>query len=77
MTCLSFSQCSRREDAAGDQYQSDPNLIAPPFPRPVLHSPMMLCPCRGKLKLLVVSLSFIILFTWVYLLVGNSESECR
>lgn len=38
---------------------------------------MMLCPCRGKLKLLVVSLSFIILFTWVYLLVGNSESECR
>lgn len=35
---------------------------------------MMLCPCRGKLKLLVVSLSFIILFTWLYLLVGNSEN---
>ncbi len=44
-------------------------------PLPVLHNPRMLCPCRGKLKLLVVSLSFVILFTWLYLLVGNSESE--
>uniref|UniRef100_A0A8C1PRZ4 LARGE xylosyl- and glucuronyltransferase 2 n=1 Tax=Cyprinus carpio TaxID=7962 RepID=A0A8C1PRZ4_CYPCA len=34
----------------------------------------MLCPCRGKLKLLVVSLSFVILFTWLYLLVGNLEN---
>uniref|UniRef100_A0A8C2GWY2 LARGE xylosyl- and glucuronyltransferase 2 n=1 Tax=Cyprinus carpio TaxID=7962 RepID=A0A8C2GWY2_CYPCA len=34
----------------------------------------MLCLCRGKLKLLVVSLSFVILFTWLYLLVGNLEN---
>ncbi|XP_063045185.1 xylosyl- and glucuronyltransferase LARGE2s [Engraulis encrasicolus] len=34
----------------------------------------MHCPCRGKLKLLVVSLSFVILLTWLYLLVGNLEN---
>ncbi|XP_028811523.1 xylosyl- and glucuronyltransferase LARGE2s [Denticeps clupeoides] len=34
----------------------------------------MHCPCRGKLKLLVVSLSFVVLLTWLYLLVGNLEN---
>uniref|UniRef100_A0AAY4D4F4 Uncharacterized protein n=1 Tax=Denticeps clupeoides TaxID=299321 RepID=A0AAY4D4F4_9TELE len=35
---------------------------------------LMHCPCRGKLKLLVVSLSFVVLLTWLYLLVGNLEN---
>ncbi|XP_012686144.1 LARGE xylosyl- and glucuronyltransferase 2 [Clupea harengus] len=34
----------------------------------------MHCPCRGKLKLLVLSLSSVILLTWLYLLVGNLEN---
>uniref|UniRef100_W5UAQ4 Glycosyltransferase-like protein LARGE2 n=1 Tax=Ictalurus punctatus TaxID=7998 RepID=W5UAQ4_ICTPU len=35
---------------------------------------MMHCPCRGRLKLLLASLSFIILLTWLYLLAGNLEN---
>uniref|UniRef100_A0AAR2L0I2 LARGE xylosyl- and glucuronyltransferase 2 n=1 Tax=Pygocentrus nattereri TaxID=42514 RepID=A0AAR2L0I2_PYGNA len=34
----------------------------------------MHCPCRGKLKLLLASLSFIVLLTWLYLLAGNLEN---
>lgn len=34
----------------------------------------MHCPCRGRLKLLLASLSFIILLTWLYLLAGNLEN---
>lgn len=33
--------------------------------------------CRGRLKLLVASLTAIVLLTWLYLLAGNFESECR
>lgn len=48
----------------------------PSFPHPFIccHLPMMTCPCRGRLKLLVASLSFVILLTWLYLLAGNLES---
>uniref|UniRef100_A0A4W4G989 LARGE xylosyl- and glucuronyltransferase 2 n=2 Tax=Electrophorus electricus TaxID=8005 RepID=A0A4W4G989_ELEEL len=35
---------------------------------------MMHCPCRGKLKLALVSLSFVVLLTWLYLLAGNLEN---
>ncbi|XP_026995629.2 xylosyl- and glucuronyltransferase LARGE2s [Tachysurus fulvidraco] len=35
---------------------------------------MMHCPCRGRLKLLLASLSFVILLTWLYLLAGNLEN---
>ncbi|XP_053478680.1 xylosyl- and glucuronyltransferase LARGE2s [Ictalurus furcatus] len=35
---------------------------------------MMHCPCRGRVKLLLASLSFIILLTWLYLLAGNLEN---
>lgn len=31
--------------------------------------------CRGRLKLLVASLTAIVLLTWLYLLAGNLESE--
>ncbi|KAK2848288.1 hypothetical protein Q7C36_009970 [Tachysurus vachellii] len=34
----------------------------------------MHCPCRGRLKLLLASLSFVILLTWLYLLAGNLEN---
>lgn len=31
--------------------------------------------CRGRLKLLVASLTAVVLLTWLYLLAGNLESE--
>lgn len=31
--------------------------------------------CRGRLKLLVATLTAIVLLTWLYLLAGNLESE--
>ncbi|KAG7467948.1 hypothetical protein MATL_G00137610 [Megalops atlanticus] len=34
----------------------------------------MPCPCRGKLKLLVASVTFVLLLTWLYLFVGNLEN---
>lgn len=35
----------------------------------------MSCPCRGKLKLLVATVTFVILITWLYLFVGNLENS--
>ncbi|MGH0131569.1 UNVERIFIED_CONTAM: hypothetical protein FKN15_065774 [Acipenser sinensis] len=35
----------------------------------------MSCPCRGKLKLLVATVTFVILITWLYLFVGNLENN--
>ncbi|KAJ8340527.1 hypothetical protein SKAU_G00351600 [Synaphobranchus kaupii] len=34
----------------------------------------MPCPCRAKLKLLVASVTFVLLLTWLYLIVGNLEN---
>ncbi|KAJ8272340.1 hypothetical protein COCON_G00111990 [Conger conger] len=34
----------------------------------------MPCPCRAKLKLLVASVAFVLLLTWLYLIVGNLEN---
>ncbi|XP_041131027.1 LARGE xylosyl- and glucuronyltransferase 2 [Polyodon spathula] len=35
----------------------------------------MSCPCRGKLKLLVATVTFVVLITWLYLFVGNLENS--
>ncbi|MEQ2190096.1 hypothetical protein GOODEAATRI_032201, partial [Goodea atripinnis] len=37
--------------------------------------PIMHLLCRGRLKLLVASLTAVVLLTWLYLLAGNLESE--
>ncbi|KAG7473656.1 hypothetical protein MATL_G00098180 [Megalops atlanticus] len=34
----------------------------------------MHCPCRGKLKLFAASVTFVVLLTWLYLIVGNLEN---